>query len=76
MTELYLGTMDALWEMTPGLPIFFVEGGGQGGYQGAPPRARAQGLKGGACWQLRLTAQPATPAWGAAHPPSPPPSPS
>ena len=38
MTELYLGTMDALWEMTPGLPIFFVEGGGQGGYKGARVR--------------------------------------
>jgi hypothetical protein len=35
MTELYLGVMDALWEMTPGLPIFFVEGGGQGAYKGA-----------------------------------------
>ncbi|KIZ06214.1 hypothetical protein MNEG_1745 [Monoraphidium neglectum] len=34
MTELYLGVMDALWEMTPGLPIFFVEGGGQGAYKG------------------------------------------
>jgi hypothetical protein len=35
MTELYLGVMDALWEMTPGVPIFFVEGGGQGAYKGA-----------------------------------------
>jgi hypothetical protein len=35
MTELYLGVMDALWAMTPGLPIFFVEGGGQGAYKGA-----------------------------------------
>ena len=40
MTELYLGVMDALWEMTPGLPLFFVEGGGQGGYKGAPTRRR------------------------------------
>lgn len=36
MTELYTGVMDALDEMTPGLPIYFIEGGGQGGYKGAP----------------------------------------
>lgn len=35
MTELYAGVMDALDEMTPGLPIYFIEGGGQGGYKGA-----------------------------------------
>jgi hypothetical protein len=29
MTELYLGVMDELEAMTPGAPIFFVEGGGQ-----------------------------------------------
>ncbi|KAF6266483.1 glycoside hydrolase superfamily [Scenedesmus sp. NREL 46B-D3] len=34
MTELYLGVMDALWAMTPGAPIFFVNGGGQGNYAG------------------------------------------
>ncbi|KAI8474575.1 MAG: hypothetical protein J3K34DRAFT_407464 [Monoraphidium minutum] len=34
MTELYLGVMDALWEMTPDVPIFFIEGGGQGAYKG------------------------------------------
>jgi hypothetical protein len=32
MTELYLGVMDALWAMTPGAPIFFINGGGQGAY--------------------------------------------
>lgn len=32
MTELYLGVMDALWEMTPDAPIFFINGGGQGAY--------------------------------------------
>lgn len=34
MTELYLGVMDTLWDMTPGVPIFFIEGGGQGAYKG------------------------------------------
>lgn len=34
MTELYLGTMDALESMTPGHPVFFVEGGGQGNLLG------------------------------------------
>lgn len=34
MTELYLGVMDALWSITPGSPIFFVEGGGQGNFKG------------------------------------------
>lgn len=34
MTELYLGVMDALWELTPGAPIFFINGGGQGNYSG------------------------------------------
>jgi hypothetical protein len=32
MTELYLGVMDALWAMTPGAPVFFINGGGQGAY--------------------------------------------
>eukprot|EP00775_Hariotina_reticulata_P003248 gene3248-3524_t len=34
MTELYLGVMDAIWELTPGAPIFFINGGGQGNYSG------------------------------------------
>lgn len=34
MTELYLGVMDALWALTPGAPIFFINGGGQGAYAG------------------------------------------
>lgn len=33
-TDLYLTAMDALWAMTPGAPIFFVEGGGQTGLKG------------------------------------------
>lgn len=28
-TDLYLGAMDAIWAMTPGAPIFVVEGAGQ-----------------------------------------------
>ncbi len=34
ITQLYLRTMDALWDMTPDAVIFFVEGGGQGNLQG------------------------------------------
>lgn len=34
MTELYLGVMDAIWNMTAGAPIFFINGGGQGNYSG------------------------------------------
>lgn len=33
-TDLYLGAMDAIWGMTPGAPIFVVEGAGQGAYAG------------------------------------------
>lgn len=31
-TELYLGVMDKLWQMSPGKPIFLINGGGQGLY--------------------------------------------
>lgn len=34
MTDLYIGVMDKLWEMTPTAPIFIIEGGGQGNYSG------------------------------------------
>jgi len=34
LADLYLTAMDALWAMTPGAPIFFVEGGGQTGLRG------------------------------------------
>lgn len=33
-TDLYLGAMDAIWGMTPGAPLFVVEGAGQGAYAG------------------------------------------
>lgn len=61
MTELYQGAMDGLWEMTPGLPIFFVAGGGQGGYEGARGAWRAQKGEGapGGCAQLRARRSPA-----------------
>lgn len=32
LKDLYLGAMDALWALTPGSPIFFIEGGGQTGF--------------------------------------------
>jgi hypothetical protein len=34
VTELYLKTMDALDAITPGVPIYFVEGAGQTGLRG------------------------------------------
>lgn len=34
LTDLYLTTMDAIWAMTPGAPMFFLEGGGQTGMRG------------------------------------------
>jgi aryl-phospho-beta-D-glucosidase BglC (GH1 family) len=34
LKEIYLSAMDALWRITPGAPLFFVEGGGQTGLRG------------------------------------------
>lgn len=42
MTELYLGVMDALWALTPGAPIFFINGGGQGAYAVSGARLQQQ----------------------------------